>query len=359
MSFLSNDFGENLCRDLGLQPVMRETATAVFLTMLLAIPTLVGCSSGSKGAKRATASPGATYHKQGMAELKKGDYSGAAECFTDLIRVEPNNPKAYVSRGMTYFYMREYQKSLSDLTEAIRLDPSDVEALANRGGVYIQIGEFDKAIADENVTIDIEPNFALAFVNRSAAYARKGDFDEAIADASRAIDLAPHYAMPYNNRGGYYLFREEWEKAMADLNEAIRLQPKMAMAYTNRGLVFFRRAQPIRAMQDFYESINLEPNLWLGHSNLASFLATCSEAKFRDGKKALQHAEKACELTSWNEPEALTSLALAYAELGDFEKAVHWQEESLNKTPLKPAKAKEKRTLILETLKQGKPFREN
>jgi tetratricopeptide (TPR) repeat protein len=337
--------------------VTRGTVTALLLIAFLLPLGIGGCSNSVNSSRTSARYPGAEYHKHGVQELKKGNYVGALEDFTQTIRLEPDNPKAFVSRGMTYFYMQEFDKALSDLTQAIKLDPNDTEALANRGGVYVLIGEFDKAIADEDAALEIEPNFALAFINRGAANFRIGALDDAIADESRAIELAPHAANAYDNRGICYCFNEQWDKAMADINEAIKLDPKMAMAYSNRGLVFFATGEPVMAMQDFYESIQLDPNLWLGHSNLAAMLSTCADNKFRDGKKALQHAETACKLTSWKEPECLSSLAAAYAELGEFEKAVHWQQEALEKTPTGNTREREKRSLFLKAFQQGKPYR--
>jgi len=45
--------------------------------------------------------------------------------------------------------------------------------------------------------------------------------------------------------------------------------------------------------------------------------------------KAVKHATKACELSKWQEPAHLESLAAAYAECGKFEEAVKWQKKAI------------------------------
>jgi Flp pilus assembly protein TadD len=51
-------------------------------------------------------------------------------------------------------------------------------------------------------------------------------------------------------------------------------------------------------------------------------LATSSHAEVRDGAKAVRYAERAATLTGGRDPSALTSLAAAYAETGQFDRAI-------------------------------------
>jgi HEAT repeat protein len=82
--------------------------------------------------------------------------------------------------------------------------------------------------------------------------------------------------------------------------------------------------------QKYYEdTIRREPTNANAHRNLAWLFASCPEAKWRNGKSAVEHATKACELTGWKTPSCLGALAAAYAEKSDFEAAVRNQQKSL------------------------------
>ena len=76
----------------------------------------------------------------------------------------------------------------------------------------------------------------------------------------------------------------------------------------------------------------------------------------RDGKKAVELAIEACELTRWKEAYCLETLAAAYAETGDFASAVKWQTKAIELEA--DAKEKDEYQARLKLYQEKKPFRE-
>ncbi len=83
------------------------------------------------------------------------------------------------------------------------------------------------------------------------------------------------------------------------------------------------------AIQHYERAISLDPDHLDAEAYVfpAWLLATCPNASLRNGARAVELAIKACEITDW-EPWPLTALAAAYAETGQFGKAVASQERA-------------------------------
>jgi tetratricopeptide (TPR) repeat protein len=76
------------------------------------------------------------------------------------------------------------------------------------------------------------------------------------------------------------------------------------------------------ALQEDRESVRLHPNNPLALNNLALNLAANPRRELRNGKEAVQLASQAVELTGQQDPVFIVTLAVAYAEDGQFAKAI-------------------------------------
>ncbi|HQR43483.1 MAG TPA: tetratricopeptide repeat protein, partial [Gemmatales bacterium] len=169
---------------------------------------------------------------------------------------------------------------------------------------------------------------AEAYRKRAWLWAMKNEPEIAIKDADEAIRLSPS-ASTYNTRGQAWASKKENDKAIGDYTEAIRLDPKLAAAYYNRGIVWLANKDYEKAIADYSEAIRLKPNYPQPINNLAWLMATCSVDKYRDGKRAVELARQACELSEWSIPGRIATLAAAYAESGNYEQAIKHQKQAL------------------------------
>lgn len=108
--------------------------------------------------------------------------------------------------------------------------------------------------------------------------------------------------LPYPLRLQLFLQSAEWERAKGHMREATALLQKAR---------------------------ELEPDSVAILTQLAIFLSTSPDASLRNGQEALALAQHASQLDAGKHPEVTDALACAYAETGDYAKAVELEQQAI------------------------------
>ncbi|HAO21509.1 MAG TPA: hypothetical protein DCQ37_14195 [Desulfobacteraceae bacterium] len=244
---------------------------------------------------------------------------------------EPGKLVSFVT-GLKYYNQKHYPKSIEYFTYALPeittkyIDNSRIFFFRAKAQYYLK--DYDKAIADYNKAIELNPNLDSAYNNRGFIYDENGDYDKAIADYNKAIELNPNLDAAYNNRGSSYGKKGDYAKAFDDYNKSIRINNKNDSAFLNRGNIYYKQGDYDKAIEDYTKAIQLNSRNDSAYNNLAGLLATCADAKYRNGARAVEFAKKATELSP-NNFEISDTLAAAYAQAGRFEDAVKTQEKAI------------------------------
>ena len=110
-----------------------------------------------------------------------------------------------------------------------------------------------------------------------------------------------------------------------------------AYAYVNMGLWWHWNEEYARALDHYDTAVRLDPVFAHARCARASLLATCPDARYRNGEVAVRDATVALDVaresgqltTNWKHRMYLETLAAALAECGDFDAAVQVEQEAL------------------------------
>jgi len=282
-------------------------------------------------------------------------YQVAVDRYTRDINLNPRSANAYERRAALRHEAGEHQRAVEDYARAIELDPRNAKLYNNRGLVYAAIGNHDAAIEDFNRAVELDPQSATTLNNRSSVFFRMDEFDQAIDDLTTAIEIDPEFALAYHNRGYALNQQKKYEQAIQDLTDALRLNPRYASALKLRGDAHRKLGEYAEAKADYAQALQFDPRDPLTRNSMVWLLATCPDEEIRDGKRAVELAKVACEMTDFKNGICIDTLAAAHAEAGDFDRAVELQHQAIALDT--PGHDKEMAEKCLELYEDGEPYR--
>jgi tetratricopeptide (TPR) repeat protein len=248
--------------------------------------------------------------------------------FQAAVAAHPRSAAAHSNLGGVLQDKGDRDGAIEEFQAAIRLDPKNSSGPLNLGHVLHAKGE-KLALAEYQKAVKLDPKDAAARLMLGLSLATTGERDAGFAELQEAVKLKPTFAAARMGLGIALLTRKKLDDAIAEFREAVRLDPKLSFARHALGHGLMNKGDVDGALAENRAALKIDPDLPLAHNDLGWILATGPE-RVIDGKKALEHAQRACELTEWKNPSCIATLAAAYAELRDFDRAVELQKRALS-----------------------------
>ena len=242
--------------------------------------------------------------KQGETAEAVRNNSQAETIWREILRVEPNNGKAYNNLGNALRRQGKLAEALAAHQKALQLNHNDAEAYVGIGNVLNAQGKPEEALASHKKAIQLNPKLAIAYNGLGNALSDQKKLDEAIAAYQKAIELDPKFAYAYNNLGIALYDQKKLDEAIAAYRKAIELDPKYAAAYNNLGIALSDQKKLDEAIAAYRKAIELNPELAIAYNNLGITLS--DQKKLEEAVAAYQ---KAIELDP--------NYATAYYNLGN------------------------------------------
>jgi protein O-mannosyl-transferase len=192
-----------------------------------------------------------------------------------------------------------------------------------------ELGQEDDAIAEFENALTIRPNFAEARFNLGLTLERRKKIDAALEQYREAVKSRPDLAEAHYNLGAIFADRGQTDEAVAEFRKTLDTKPDDANACYNLAVCLCNQGKTAEAMPYWRKTLRLQPNNVDTVDQVAWRLATCPDASIRNGKEALDLAQRAVRLSGGDDPTPLGTLAAAYAEVGQYSEAVETAQRAI------------------------------
>lgn len=288
-----------------------------------------------------------------LLELKRFDDAMAVA--DQIEEAAPRNAAAWFQRGRITGVRGEFEKALEHLNKAAEMEPRNVAVLMIRAAVLQELGKSEEAMKDVNRALELRPDNPALLRLRAAILAGSGQLSQAVRDLEQVREQGSAEPSIDLQLGLLYSIQKRHGKALEQFDKVLAAEPRNVAALRGRADTLLSLGRHAEAIVDYEKALEVDPNDSGVLNNLAWVLATSPDEKIRNGKRALELATKACELTEYQAAHILSTLAAAYAENGDFENARKWSQKAVE---LGSESEKEALQKELESYQRNEPVRE-
>jgi tetratricopeptide (TPR) repeat protein len=242
-------------------------------------------------------------------------------------------------RGLEHFQRENWREAWAEFDGVVKSDAAHAASLSGRGRCARRLGREAEATADLSRALDLDP-----FDKAAAAELAELLESKAFQEVSGQVDVASalrSLAEAFRRQGDGFRAIELCTRLLDTNPNDGRARKTRAMIYTAmgaEGAAIDDYASGHREMEEDAEYLN----------GYAWLLATTSETELRDYPKAVKLAEEACELTMGRNWSCLATLAVAYAAVGKFDRAVKCGERALQQAPEEKKAEQEQRLRLFK-----------
>ncbi|QDT69230.1 Thiol-disulfide oxidoreductase ResA [Planctomycetes bacterium MalM25] len=238
------------------------------------------------------------------------------------LEADPKQSPAHETLGHLAVGERDFKSAATSFAAAWKLDSTNKNHLTNLVAALMQTGEATKATEALEAALRREPRDAALRAFLAQVLLQQGRIDDAVDQLEQVAEQQPQAPKVWYQLGQLAQQRGEWGQAIQHLGQVAKLVPDDPAIATD----------------------------------LAWVLATAPDESLRDGARAVRLAEKAATATKGRDWRVLDVLAAAYAERGDFERAVQAESKAIDRLPPGDTQRRGLLRARQERYRQGQPF---
>ncbi len=251
---------------------------------------------------------------RGMRAFGKGRFDEAVKEYRTSVALDPKNPIPLTDLGSALARMGDLKGAVREYAQALRASPGNPMLHYYLGTTLMGLQSEEEAAKHYQQAIGANPGFMEAHFQLANLLMRLRRYDDAV----------PHYAAVMELDSGFGSRTPESSPAGG------QIQQMSVLARFMRAMALVQLSRHEEALAILEKGLQVFP----GHADMthavARLLATSPDDKIRNGMRALQLLKGLFEGQGDLELEYVETLAMAFAETGQFERAAQMQHAMIS-----------------------------
>jgi len=274
--------------------------------------------------KAATLNPqdGPTFFQMGAVLIQKGETEKAVDSFKKALSIDPTMIRAHAAIAIALRENKGVDDSIKYLDEALQKLPNEPILYFQKAVCLIAKGDLEGAGKLHEKIVELNPNSSDARIVLAGGLLVQGKNKEAIAALRDAVRLGPEEQRAFLRLSEALEKDGQLEESLKVMLQVVTKWPEHCEASRAASGLAARlkdEQKAIEVLQNALASCGHDPQVL---NDLAWRLATSKQSQLRDGSKAVELARKASAIAEDDNPIFLDTLSAAFAEVGNFEKAL-------------------------------------
>jgi tetratricopeptide (TPR) repeat protein len=300
--------------------------------------------------------------------VEKNRVEDAIALISKILEAKPNEGLLRM-RGILYRMDQKEAEALADFNKALAMQPRDPMSLLQRAEISLARKDIKAAKRDFKSATKLAPQLAQmdqAIYVRCLIAIEEGRMSDAIRDMKILVARDPENSLRQVQLANLYLADERPRLAIESMTTVLDREPENTAVLRSRGDALLAVGDHEEAISDFQRALKFiekdadatDAEMYGILNNLSWVMATSPNDEVRDGKRAVEYAKRAVEITEESMPHILSTLAAAHAENGNMEKAIQWSTKAVELGREEDNEQLEQLEQELDSYKAGKPWRE-
>ncbi|MGL4593443.1 MAG: tetratricopeptide repeat protein [Thermoguttaceae bacterium] len=263
-----------------------------------------------------------------LAQMKRVDE--AIEILDQLRKKNPDNVGILLLRSGLFQENKQPDRALVDLDAALKMLPKHPLILLEKGKILVALERYEdaNALADDFLADHVEAD-EFRLLKLQICLAQK-NFDGAISLVKEFQQKAPDNKLFQVMLAQILFEQKKMTESLELLNKLLESDAVNIDLLRIKAQIMISTGRHKEAAELLESVLKEDSEDVVSINNLSWILSTSPTDEIRDGKRALELATKACEMTDYQKAYILSTLAAAYAEIGDFESALKWSQKSID-----------------------------